>query len=89
MSSGARFEIRHSEMAALSKSNLIVSRPDSDEVDLGVLPHVSNVEAGREPTVWERPTTPSPSSGGSGSGQRNQEPSPTRIAAIFCLTEPR
>jgi hypothetical protein len=43
MSSGASFEVRHSEMAAVAKSNLIIARPDSDEVEFCALLHVTNV----------------------------------------------
>jgi len=45
MSNGERFEIRHPEMAALLKSNLIVGRPDSDQFDICALLHIANIEA--------------------------------------------
>ena len=45
MSNGASFEIRHPDMAALAKSNLIVSQPDSDEVEMCALLHIANVKA--------------------------------------------
>ena len=45
MSNGQTFEVRHREMAALLKSNLIVSRPDSDQYDVCSLPHVANISA--------------------------------------------
>jgi hypothetical protein len=45
LSNGERFEVRHPEMAALLKSNLIVGRPDSDEYDVCSLLHISNVAA--------------------------------------------
>lgn len=45
MSNGTRFEVRHPEMAALAKSNLIIARPDSDEVEYCALLHVANVKA--------------------------------------------
>jgi hypothetical protein len=44
MSNGAAFEVRHPEMAALLKSNLIVSRPDSDEFEICALLHIANVK---------------------------------------------
>jgi len=43
MSSGERFEIRHPEVAALLKSNLIVGKPDSDEFEICSLLHIANV----------------------------------------------
>ncbi len=45
MSNGERFEVRHPEMAALLKSNLIVGRPDSDTYDVCTLLHIANVVA--------------------------------------------
>lgn len=45
MSNGETFEVRHPEMAALAKSNLIVSKPDSDEFEICSLLHVANVKA--------------------------------------------
>ena len=46
MSNGERFEVRHPEMAALLKSNLIIARPDSDEFEICSLLHIANVCAG-------------------------------------------
>jgi hypothetical protein len=45
MSSGASFEVRHPEMAALAKSNLIIAKSDSDEIEYCALLHVANVKA--------------------------------------------
>lgn len=45
MSNGQRFDIRHPEMAALLKSNLIVATPDSDEYEICSLLHIANVKA--------------------------------------------
>jgi len=44
MSNGTTFEVRHPETAALAKSNLIIARPDSDEVEYCSLLHVANVK---------------------------------------------
>jgi hypothetical protein len=43
MSNGERFEVRHPEMAALQKSNLIVSCPDSDQFEVCALLHIANI----------------------------------------------
>ena len=45
MSNGERFEVRHPEMAALLKSNLIIARSDSDEFEICSLLHIANVSA--------------------------------------------
>ena len=45
MSNGQAFEVRHPEMAALLKSNLIVSSADSDEFEICSLLHIANVKA--------------------------------------------
>jgi hypothetical protein len=45
MSNGETFEVRHPEMAALLKSNIIISKSDSDEFEICSLLHVANVKA--------------------------------------------
>jgi hypothetical protein len=45
MSRGEIFEVRHPEMAALLKSNLIVSKPDSDGFEICSLLHIANIRA--------------------------------------------
>jgi hypothetical protein len=45
LSNGQVFSVRHPEMAALLKSNLIIARPDSDQFDICSLLHVANVKA--------------------------------------------
>ncbi len=45
MSNGEKFDVRHPQMAAMLKTNLIISRPDSDQFDICSLLHVSNVIA--------------------------------------------
>ncbi len=45
LTNGQAFEVRYPEMAALLKSNLIVSRPDSDEFDICSLLHIANIKA--------------------------------------------
>jgi hypothetical protein len=45
MSNGEVFHVTHPETAALGKSNVIISRPDSDEFDICSLLHIANVTA--------------------------------------------
>ena len=49
MSGGDRFEVRHPEMAMLTKSNLVIGRADSDAIDYCALLHVADVrELGKQ-----------------------------------------
>ena len=44
MSSGASYEVRHPELALLTKTNLYISEPDSDRVTIRALLHIANIE---------------------------------------------
>jgi hypothetical protein len=43
LSNGVRFEVRHTEMAALTRSTLIIANPDADDVAYCSLLHIANV----------------------------------------------
>ena len=45
MSNGTSFDIRHPEMAALLKSNLIIGNADSDAFEICSFLHIANVSA--------------------------------------------
>jgi hypothetical protein len=51
MPNGETFEVRHPEMAALLKSNLIVGSADSDEYQICSLLHIANVKANGSPAT--------------------------------------
>ncbi len=44
MSNGQAFEIRHPEMAAVQKSNLIISCADSDNFEICSFLHMANAQ---------------------------------------------